>query len=51
VQVDNLPDIVQEECNQFLDDFREKNLNLSHNKYKHKNINIIIYRRNQVKIR
>ncbi|PKC51985.1 hypothetical protein RhiirA1_482524, partial [Rhizophagus irregularis] len=37
MQVDSLPNIIQEECNQFLNDFKEKNLNLLCNKYKHNN--------------
>ncbi|UZO06386.1 uncharacterized protein OCT59_026711 [Rhizophagus irregularis] len=37
MQIDSLPNIIQEECNQFLNDFKEENLNLLCNKYKYNN--------------
>ncbi|UZO27334.1 uncharacterized protein OCT59_019532 [Rhizophagus irregularis] len=37
IKINSLPNIIQEECNQFLNDFKKENLNLLYNKYKHNN--------------
>ncbi|RGB30757.1 hypothetical protein C1646_764959 [Rhizophagus diaphanus] len=37
MQINSLPNIIQEKCNQFLNDYKEENLNLLCNKYKHNN--------------